>query len=135
MTRGGRAGWVSISYLTLVRGVLLVFFCHPLAYLHNKRKGKMLQCKKISIHQITVNSSFFFFAGTPCHHDLLKLNYKTTKFYIAKYRKIPMISTGPIFVQKAFLLSSFSEELIFGGACYREEFCVSKWVWLFNKNS
>ena len=52
-----------------------------------------------------------------------------------KYRKIPIISPGHIFVQKAFLLGLFSGELIFGGACYRNEFCVSKWVWLLNKNS
>ena len=39
-----------------------------------------------------------------------------------QYRKIPIIlSPGLIFVQKAFLLGLFSEELIFGGACYREE--------------
>ena len=51
------------------------------------------------------------------------------------YRKIPIISPGLIFVQKAFLLGLFSGELIFGGACYRKEFCVSKWVWFVNKNS
>ena len=32
------------------------------------------------------------------------------------YRKIPIISPGLIFVQKAFLLGLFSGELIFGGA-------------------
>ena len=42
------------------------------------------------------------------------------------YRKIPMISPGLIFVQKAFLLGLFSGELIFGGAYYWMEFCVSK---------
>ena len=46
-----------------------------------------------------------------------------------------MISPGLIFVQKAFLLGLFSGELIFGGACYRKEFCVSKWVGLVNKNT
>ena len=53
----------------------------------------------------------------------------------SKYRKIPILSPGLTFVQKAFLLGLFSGELIFGGACYRKEFCVSKWVWLANKNS
>ena len=33
-----------------------------------------------------------------------------------KYRNIPLISPGFIFVQKAFLLGLFSGELIFGGA-------------------
>ena len=33
-------------------------------------------------------------------------------------------TTGPIFVQKAFLLGLFSGELIFGGAYYWKEFCV-----------
>ena len=33
------------------------------------------------------------------------------------------------------MLGLFSGELIFGGACYRKEFCVSKWVWFVNKNS
>ena len=33
-----------------------------------------------------------------------------------KYRKIPIISPGLIFVQKAFLVGVFSGGLIFGGA-------------------
>ena len=37
-----------------------------------------------------------------------------------------------MFVQKAFFLGLFSEELIFGGAYYWREFCVSKWVGLNN---
>ena len=51
------------------------------------------------------------------------------------YRKIPIISPRLIFVQNAFLLGLFSGELIFGGAYYWMEFCVSKWVGLDNKNS
>ena len=51
------------------------------------------------------------------------------------YRKIPIISPGFIFLQKAFLLGLFWGELIFGGAYYWKEFCISKWVWLVNKNS
>ena len=50
------------------------------------------------------------------------------------YRKIPIISPGLIFVQKAFLLGLYSGELIFGGAYYCREFCVSKWVKLDKKN-
>ena len=49
------------------------------------------------------------------------------------YRKIP-ISPGLIFVQNAVLLGLFLGELIFGGACYWKEFCISKWVRLANKN-
>ena len=41
-------------------------------------------------------------------------------------RKIPIISPGLIFVQKAVLLGFFSGELILGGAYYWKEFCVSK---------
>ena len=52
-----------------------------------------------------------------------------------KYRKIPIISPGLILVQKAFLLGLISGELIFRGPCYWKEFCISKWVWLVNKNS
>ena len=52
-----------------------------------------------------------------------------------RYRKIPIISPGLIFVQKAFSVGLFSGELIFGGAYYGKEFCVSKWVGLDNKNS
>ena len=48
---------------------------------------------------------------------------------------LSIISPGLIFVQKAFLLGLFSGELIFGGAYYWKEFCVSKWVGLDNKNS
>ena len=44
------------------------------------------------------------------------------------FRKIPKISPGLIFVQKAVLLGLFSGELIFGGAYYWKEFCVLKWV-------
>ena len=51
------------------------------------------------------------------------------------YRKIPIISPGLIFVQKAVLLGLFSGELIFGGAYYWKEFCVSKWVELHNKTA
>ena len=50
------------------------------------------------------------------------------------YRKIPIISSGLIYVQKAFSVGLFSGELIFGGAYYWKEFCVSKWVGLDNKN-
>ena len=46
-----------------------------------------------------------------------------------------MIRPGLIFVQKAFLVDLLSGELIFGGAYYWREFCVSKWVGLDNKNS
>ena len=45
-----------------------------------------------------------------------------------KYRKIPIISPGLIFIQKVFLLGLFSGELIFGRAYYWKEFCISKWV-------
>ena len=58
-----------------------------------------------------------------------------TKTTATTYRKIPIISPGLIFVQKAFLLDLFLGELIFGRACYWREFCVSKWVGLDNKNS
>ena len=46
-----------------------------------------------------------------------------------------IISPGLIFVQKAFLVGLFSGKLIFRGAYYWKEFCVSKWVELDNKNS
>ena len=49
-----------------------------------------------------------------------------------KYRKIPIISPGLIFVQKALLLGIFLGELIFGGAYYLKEFCASNWVGLDN---
>ena len=53
------------------------------------------------------------------------------------YRKIPTISPGLklISVQKAFFAGLISGELIFGGAYYRKEFWVSKWVCLDNKNT
>ena len=53
----------------------------------------------------------------------------------AKCCKIPIRSPGFIFVEKAFSLGLFSGELIFGGACYWKEFCVSNWVGLDDKNS
>ena len=40
-----------------------------------------------------------------------------------------------MFVQKAFLHGLFLGELIFRGAYYWKEFCISKWVRLDNKNS
>ena len=51
------------------------------------------------------------------------------------YRKIPIISPGLIFVQKAFLLGLFLGEIIFGGVYYWKELCVSNWVGFDNKNS
>ena len=65
--------------------------------------------------------------------DLFKIKKLSTKFnslcvslkgnchkefavFRSTYRKIPIISPGLIFVQKAFLLGLFSGELIFGGA-------------------
>ena len=51
------------------------------------------------------------------------------------YRKISIISLGLIFAQKAFLLGLFSGELIFRGAYYWKEFCISKWVGLDNNNT
>ena len=38
-----------------------------------------------------------------------------TNSMYATYRKIPIISPGLIFVQRAFLVDLFSGELIFGG--------------------
>ena len=52
-----------------------------------------------------------------------------------KYHKIPMISPGLIFLQKAFLLGLFLGELICGLAYYWKEFCISKLVGSDNKNS
>ena len=49
--------------------------------------------------------------------------------------KLPIISPGLIFVQKAFFLGLFSGELTFGGACYRKKFCFSKRVGLDNKTA
>ena len=43
-----------------------------------------------------------------------------------QYRKIPIISPGFIFVQKAVLLGLFSGELIFRGAYNWFKFCISK---------
>ena len=50
------------------------------------------------------------------------------------HRKILIISPGLIFVQKALLLGLFSGELIFGGAYYWKEFCLSKLVGFDNKS-
>ena len=65
----------------------------------------------------------------------MNLVFHLSETAIIQYRKIPIISPGVIFVQKAFSLGLFLGELIFGGACYRKELCVSKWVWFVNKNS
>ena len=56
--------------------------------------------------------------------ELLKSCNRPFSFFV--YRKIPIISPGLIFVQKADLVGLFSGELIFGGAHYWKEFCVSK---------
>ena len=52
--------------------------------------------------------------------------------WLRAYREIQIISPGLIFVQKAVLLSLFSEEF---QDYYWKEFSVSKGVWLVNKNS
>ena len=46
-------------------------------------------------------------------------------FTFVRYSKIPIISPELTFVQKAFLLGLFLGELIFRGASYWNEFCVS----------
>ena len=43
---------------------------------------------------------------------------------------IPILSPGLIVDQKAFLVGLFSGKIIFGGAYYWREFCISKWVGL-----
>ena len=58
---------------------------------------------------------------------------KKIKINHINYPKIPIISPGLTFVQKAFLVGLFSGEINFGGAYYWSEFCVSKWVGLDNK--
>ena len=69
-------------------------------------------------------------------NEFQPIGVSMVSFLFYKYHKIPIIlSPGLIFVQKAFLLGSFSGELIFGGAYYWREFCVSKWVGLDNKIS
>ena len=55
------------------------------------------------------------------------LNWKENHWK-PQYRKIQIISPWLIFVQKAVLLGLFSGELIFRGAYYWKEFCISKWV-------
>ena len=50
------------------------------------------------------------------------LHEKFLKIWIVKYRKIPIISRGLIFVQKAFSPDLFSGEPIFGGDSYRRNF-------------
>ena len=65
--------------------------------------------------------------------SLLTVEYpdKTLSLVFDIYRKIPIISPGFIFVQKAF----YWPRLIFGAAYFRRAFCVSKWVRLYNKNN
>ena len=68
----------------------------------------------------------------PCFHVVLLV---ATCTCTSRYRKFPIISLGLIFVQKAVFLGLFLGELIFGGAYYWKEFCVSKWVGLDNKTA
>ena len=56
-------------------------------------------------------------------------------FRIESLQNVLIISPGLVFVQKAFFWAYLQGKLILGGACYREEYCISKWVWLANKNS
>ena len=72
-----------------------------------------------------------------CFHQLVETSQMCDVFACVniKYRKILLTSPGLIFVQDAFLLGLFSGEPIFKGAYYWKEFCISKWVWLNNKNS
>ena len=67
------------------------------------------------------------FVASQCDQHLISPN-NITSAHMIKYHKIPIISPVLIFVQKAVLLGLFSGELIFGGAYYWKEFCVSKWV-------
>ena len=56
------------------------------------------------------------FSLAAMHHE--KIHWCNLK----GYRRIPLISPGLLFILKAFLVSLFSGELIFGGAYYLKEF-------------
>ena len=66
--------------------------------------------------------------------DKIQTRYKHCTHFDILYCKILTISTGLIFVQKAFSLGLFLGELIFGGDYFWRKFCISKWVELDNKN-
>ena len=52
------------------------------------------------------------------------------------YHKILIIDPGLVnYLFKMLFCAVFSSEIVFGGAYYWREFCVSKWVGLDNKDS
>ena len=81
-------------------------------------QSKVIQFK---IQQDEPRKKNKFIAETKETRTRIKASYvafKIRKLNNTKYRKIPIISPGLIFVQKAFLLGLFSGEFIFGGAYY-----------------
>ena len=89
------------------------------------------------IFTLMIYRNFFAHRNAVCKtRDGLAHLIKPLLGFLKRYHKIPMLNLGLIFVQKAFLVSLFLGELIFGGAYYGKELkCVSKWVDLDNKNS
>ena len=57
-----------------------------------------------------------------CHCSVAFPLLKSDSSSEKKYHKIPIISPGLIFVQKAFLVGLYLGQLIFGGAYYWKEF-------------
>ena len=53
----------------------------------------------------------------------------------SKYLKIQKTRPRLLLVQNEFLVGLFWGELMFGGAYFRREFLVSKWVGIDNKNT
>ena len=51
------------------------------------------------------------------------------------FRDVPGYSGMFQNVPECSMFRVLSTALIFGGAYYWKEFCISKWVWLVNKNS
>ena len=53
---------------------------------------------------------------------------------LLKYHKVPIISPGIIFVQKAFLLGLFSGNLFSEGLTIGRNFAFFKWLGIRNEN-
>ena len=84
-----------------------------------------------SLYSIAKKSPRWIFRDFFCNF----FSCRITCARVATYRKIPVISRRLISYYKAVLLGLFYGELIFGGAYYWKEFCVSKWVGLDNKKA
>ena len=95
--------------------------------------AKITKVSLLLFHFVTSATLICFLSF--CMQIVISCSYKDlVQYLLISYRKIPIINHGFILFNRLFY-RAFFWELIFGGAYYWREFCISIWVGLDSKNS